>query len=666
MKNFFNLYSHGFIRAAVAVPKVQVADPVFNITEIITLAKQAAARHAVLTVFPELCVTAYSNEDLFQQQALLETVERELRRLLHETRTLGTILIVGAPLMLNSKLYNCAFVIQGGSILGIIPKSYLPNQAGFNESRQFRAAHTAGNELVDYAQQRAIPFGTDLLFSVTNIPDFTFAVEIGTDLAAPIPPSSFAALAGATVIAHPAASPAAVGKAASRHTFLAAQSARCLAAYLFAAAGPGESTTDLVWDGHALIYENGQAAAEASRFSLSSTIIFSDLDLEGLTQERLRSNIFAESTLLLSAHNKRFRTIGCEVPLPEGNLLLTRPLPRFPYVPESTAERSKLCAEAFNIQVHGLIKRLQATGIKKIILGVSGGLDSTLALLAAVKAMDTLGLPRRHIRAYTMPGFATSQRTKDNAWRLIKALGVYGEELDIRPSSRQMLADIGHPAAHGENCYDTTYENVQAGQRTSILFRLANLHRGLVLGTGDFSELALGWQTYGVGDHMSHYSVNAGVPKTLIRALLQWQADTGEVGQQTAAILSDILNTEISPELVPGTGNTDQPAQHTEDFIGPYELQDFHIYYTLRCGFRPSKVAFLAYNAWGDKYSLQEIKRWLTVFLKRFFAGSQFKRSAMPNAPTVAATALSPRSGWRAPSDAAATAWLAELDSWKL
>lgn len=666
MKNFFNFYNHGFIRVAVAVPKVQVADPAFNVAEIIQLTQQAAAQQAVLVLFPELGVTAYSNEDLFRQQALLETTERVLQRLLAETSKLDTVLIVGAPVLIDSLLYNCALILQRGNILGIVPKSYLPNYEGFHEGRQFRFAHTALRDTVDYCRQSAIPFGTDLLFKVTNIPGFTFAVEIGTDLEVPIPPSSFAALAGATVIANPAASPVTIGKAAARHALLAQQSARCLAAYLYTTAGPGESTTDLAWDGQALIYENGQVLAEAPRFTLASTLTVSEIDVESLTLARLRDNTFADNTHLLRTQGKSFRTISCEVTIPAANLLLTRQFPRFPYVPTAAEDCKYHCAEAFNIQVHGLVKRLQATGIQTIIIGISGGLDSTQALLVAVKAMDILGWPRHNIRAYTMPGFATSQRTKDNAWQLIQALGVYGEELDIRPSSRQMLADIRHPVSRGETCYDTTYENVQAGQRTSVLFRLANLHRGLVLGTGDFSELALGWLTYGVGDQMSHYNVNAGVAKTFIQALLQWQATAGEVTEQTAAILLDILNTEISPELVPGTDDDNQPAQHTEDFIGPYELQDFHIYYTLSHGFRPSKVAFLAYNSWGDKYSLQEIKHWLTIFLKRFFASSQFKRTAMPNAPKVGPTSLSPRGDWRAPSDSVATAWLTELESWNL
>ncbi|MCR3921097.1 MAG: NAD(+) synthase [Firmicutes bacterium] len=678
MNNFFNLYRHGFIRVAVAIPQVRVADPAFNVTHTLALAQQAAAQKAVLTLFPELGISAYSNEDLFQQQALLEITELEIGRLLRETSDLDTILVIGAPLVVDSFLYNCALILHRGHILGIVPKTYLPNYREFYEARQFRPAQTANSNCVDYGGQREIPFGTDILFKIKNIEHFTLAIEICEDLWVPIPPSSFAALAGATVIANPSASNITVGKADYRQALLSNQSARCLAAYLYSAAGMGESTTDMAWDGQALIYENGQLLSESTRFDLNPSLTLAELDLDRLSQERMRQNTFAENARSLRRETSRFRTIECEVRLPEDNLLLTRHYGRFPYVPANEQDRDKRCYETYNIQVHGLVKRLQFTGIKNIIIGISGGLDSTQALMVAVKAMDLLGWPRKNIRAYTMPGFATSKRTKDNAWRLIRTLGVYGEELDIRPSSQRMLEDIGHPVTSGVNTYDITYENVQAGQRTSILFRLANLHKGLVLGTGDLSELALGWLTYGVGDHMSHYNVNASVPKTLIQYLLRWQAELVRVDEATRDVLLDILNTEISPELVPGDKNDNQPAQRTENFIGPYELQDFNIYYITRYGYRPSKVAFLAYNTWGNKevgtwpdipedkrhqYSIGEIKHWLRIFTKRFFSTSQFKRSAMPNGPKVGSGgSLSPRGDWRAPSDSEATPWLTELN----
>jgi NAD+ synthase (glutamine-hydrolysing) len=676
MNNFFNLYKHGFIRVAVAIPEVLVADPVFNVTHTIELAQKAAEEKAVLALFPELGISAYSNEDLFHQQALVEAVQTELGRLIRETSFLDTILIVGAPIMVDSLLYNCGIVLHRGEILGIVPKTYLPNYREFYEGRQFRSATTVNRGNIDYAGQRSIPFGTDLLFNVKNIPHFTFALEICEDLWVPVPPSSFSTLAGATVITNLSASNITVGKAEYRHALVANQSARCISAYLYSAAGPGESTTDMAWDGHALIYENGQRLAESTRFDLAPRLTVAEIDLERLAQERMRQNTFAENAQVLRSNNQCFRTVECEIRLSEGQLLLTRQYPRFPYVPANAEDRDVRCYETYNIQVHGLVKRMQTTGLKNIIIGISGGLDSTQALTVVTKAVDLLGWPRSRVLAYTMPGFATSTRTKENAWRLIKALGVRGEELDIRESCQRMLEDIGHPVTRGEDTYDITYENVQAGQRTSILFRLANLHNGLVLGTGDLSELALGWCTYGVGDHMSHYNVNASVPKTLIQYLLWWQATPGRVDEETRQVLLDILNTQISPELVPGD-NDDQPAQRTEDFIGPYELQDFNIYYTTRFGYRPSKVAFLSYNAWHNKekgawpdipedkqnqYTIAQIKHWLGIFCKRFFATSQFKRSVMPNGPKVGSGgSLSPRGDWRAPSDSSAAPWLDEL-----
>ena len=676
MNDFFNLYKHGFVRVAVAVPEVRVSDPTFNVTHTIQLAEEAAAEKAVLTLFPELGISAYTNEDLFHQQALLESVERELKRLLRETSFLDSILVVGAPILVDSFLYNCGLVLHRGQILGIVPKTYLPNYREFYEGRQFRAPDTANKNIIDYCGQQDIPFGTDLLFRVKNIPNFTFAIELCEDLWVPVPPSSFAALAGATVIANLTATNLTIGKADYRHALVSNQSARNLCAYMYSAAGPGESTTDLAWDGQALIYECGECLSQSSRFDLTSRLTMSEIDLDKLVMERTRQNSFAENARVMSAHT-RYRTIDCEIHLTEGELMLTRQFPRFPFVPSGATDRDRNCFDAYNIQVHGLVKRLQYTKVESIIIGVSGGLDSTQSLMVAVRAADMLGWSRDRIRAYTMPGFATSSRTKDNAWRLIKALGVYGEELDIRPACSRMLSDIAHPAADGANEYDVTYENVQAGQRTSTLFRLANRHKGLVLGTGDLSELALGWTTYGVGDHMSHYNVNGSVPKTLIQYLLRWQTVPGRVDEDTCNVLIDIINTEISPELVPGSSDSDQPAQRTEDFIGPYELQDFNIYYTTRFGYRPSKVAFMAFNAWHNKetgdwpdipaekrnqYTIGEIKKWLAIFVQRFFARSQFKRSVMPDGPKVGSGgSLSPRGDWRAPSDSEATPWLEDL-----
>ncbi|MFA4837334.1 MAG: NAD(+) synthase, partial [Dehalococcoidia bacterium] len=511
------------------------------------------------------------------------------------------------------------------------------------------------------------------------IPGFSIHAEICEDLWTPIPPSTYGALAGATVLANLSASNITVGKTDYRRLICAAQSAKCLAAYLYSAAGTGESTTDLAWDGYALIYENNNMLTESKRFASDEQIIIADIDLERLTQERMRLTSFTDS---VGEHRQKLaamRRVPFEFKVPDGDIPLMRKVERFPYVPIDPAVLDKRCFEVYNIQVHALRKRLDAAGIERVVIGISGGLDSTQSLIVASRTMDLLGLPRSNIMAYTMPGFATSKTTRRNARRLMKAFGVTACEIDIRPSCMRMFRDIGHPFANGEKVYDRTFENVQAGERTSHLFRLANLHNAIVLGTGDLSELALGWATYGVGDHMSHYNVNSSVPKTLIQHLIRWVIKTDQFDPATGAVLRSILNTEISPELIPDdNGNTDQPAQKTEDQIGPYELQDFNLYYVTRFGFRPSKVAYLSYHAWGDKargvwpdflppekrneYDLPAIKKWLGVFLYRFFKTSQFKRSALPNGPKVGSGgSLSPRSDWRAPSDSEATVWLEEL-----
>lgn len=672
MHNFFNFYRHGFIRVAAAVPEVRVADPAYNAAETVRLARQAAAEHAILAVFPGLHLSAGSNEDLFHQQALLEATAAAITEIMQKTAGLDPVFILGAPFVVDSFLFNCALILQHGQLLGIVPQTYLPT----GRARQFRPAAATSRTSVDFCGRRNIPFGTDLLFTAKNIPHFVFAVELGEDMFVPVPPSASAALAGATVLINPAASPAAAGSAGCRRTLIAAHAARCLAAYLYVSAGCGESTTDFTWDGHALVAESGELLAETERFRPHSELLYTEIDLERLVQERLRCHTFAENARLQAAAG-HFRQVEFTVTTPEAQLLLSRPCPRFPYIPADPEKRQKHFRDTYKMQIQGLTQRLRAAGRKKIVLGVSGGLDSAQALVIAAKAMDQLELPREHVRAYTMPGFATSDKTRKNAWKLIKALGVYGEEIDIRSASRQLLADIGHPAGRGEAVYDVTFENVQAGQRTATLFRLANLHGGLVLGTGDMSELALGWTTYGVGDHMSHYNVNAGIPKTLLQQLLRWEAEAGVAGEAASQVLLDILATDISPELVPGRADSDEPAQLTEEIIGPYELHDFFLYYSSLFGFRPSKVAYLAYNAWHDKssgsrhglpeekqrqYTLAQIKHWLQVFLRRFYAVSQFKRSASPDGPMIGPGSLSPRSGWRAPSDASAAPWLDEAE----
>ena len=674
---FRNIYTHGYVRGAVCVPHVRIADPAYNVERTLGLARRAHEAHAGIALFPELGLTAYSNDDLFQQDALLDAALDAVDRLVEASAELSPVLLVGAPLRFEGKLFNCALVAHRGRLLGIVPKTYIPNYREFYEKRQF----TSGRDAVSREVQingRRVPFGRDLIFDAEDLGGLSLHVEICEDLWAPVPPSTYAALAGATVIGNLSASNIIIGKAEYRKDLCAAQSGRCIAAYMYAAAGPGESTTDLAWDGHALIYENNELLAEGERFSDEEQMIVADLDLERLAQDRMRMTTFNDAVGDHLEGVQGMRRIPFTFGPPAGEIPLRRPLDRFPYVPSEARERDARCYEAYNIQVHGLMQRLRATGIEKLVIGVSGGLDSTQALIVCAKAMDRLGRPRSDILAYTMPGFATSDATKSNAWRLMEALGVTAREIDIRPSARQMLDDIDHPYAEGEAVYDVTFENVQAGERTSHLFRLANANDGLVVGTGDLSEAALGWTTYGVGDHMSHYNVNASVPKTLIQYLIRWVVGTGQFDDETNAVLMAILDTEISPELVPGETDGDGPAQSTQERVGPYELQDFHLYFVSRYGFRPSKVAFIAHAAWGDRdvgdwpdtipvearreYDLDTIKKWLEVFLYRFFQISQFKRSAMPNGPKVGSGgSLSPRGDWRAPSDSSATPWLEEL-----
>ncbi len=676
---FFNLYNHNFIRAAVAVPEVRVADPVFNAQQTIAMMRQAREQGALLAVFPELGLSAYSCDDLFHQQTLLDGSLDALDAVLQASIDIPLITVVGLPLQVHSMLFNCAAVLYRGKILGVAPKSFLPGYREFYELRQFVPASFAPVEKIDLLGQRDIPFGNRLLFQVEEQPLLTFYTEICEDVWVPVPPSSFAALAGASVLINLSASNITVGKADYRRNLVANQSGRCLSAYLYSAAGSGESTTDLAWDGHGMIFENGACLGETKRFSYESQLIFGDIDLDRLAQERMRQTSYGQSVLRHRDEVAGFRTVRFSAFLPREKVLpLERFYERFPFVPSDPSRRDERCREVYEIQVQGLVKRFKATGADKMVIGVSGGLDSTQALLVCARAMDVMGLSRLHILAYTMPGFATSQRTLEQARELIRTVGCTYHEIDIRPSCLQMLQDIGHPFFHGSPVYDVTFENVQAGERTSHLFRLANQTGGLVVGTSDLSELGLGWCTYGVGDHMAHYHVNASVPKTLIQYLIRWAALTHQLGPEVSRVLLDVLETEISPELVPGKEDEDQPVQRTEDVVGPYELQDFNLYYILRLGYLPPKVAFLAWNAWHDRtrhhwpdipehkrnqYSMHDIKRWLTVFLRRFFKTSQYKRSCMANAPKVGSGgSLSPRGDWRAPSDGEASAWLAQLE----
>jgi NAD+ synthase (glutamine-hydrolysing) len=657
---FFTPFRHGFVRAAVCVPEVRVTDPVFNAERTIALAHRAADQGAAMALFPELGLSCYSADDLFHQQVLLDATEAALATVARETAGLSTILLVGLPLRREQRLFNVCAVLYQGTVLGIVPKTYLPGYREFYEKRQFASGRDATQPETVVLGQR-VPFGSDLVFVCENIPDFALSVEICEDVWTPVPPSTFGALAGATVLANLSASNITVGKADYRRQLCEGQSARCAAAYLYSAAGPGESTTDLAWDGHALICENGDLLAESERFSTSEDIIVADIDLERLAAERLRLTSFSDTAHDWKARIASMRRIPFSLTVPGGERPLLRRVERFPFVPADPARRDERCYEAYNIQVHGLLKRLQSTGIQRLVIGVSGGLDSTHALIVAAHTVDRLGLPRENILAYTMPGFATSDQTLTNALGLMESLGVSGRTLDIRPSCLQMLRDIGHPFVDGAPIYDITFENVQAGERTSHLFRLANHHNALVLGTGDLSELALGWCTYGVGDHMSHYNVNASVPKTLIQYLIRWVIATERFDARTSSFLQGIVDTEISPELIPASH--EQPIQRTEDKIGPYPLQDFNLYYLTRFGYRPSKIAYLSAHAWDGTYDLPTVKRWLALFVRRFFQ-NQFKRSCVPNAPKVGSGgSLSPRGDWRMPSDAEARIWLDELEA---
>ena len=674
---FHSIHTHGFVRAAVCTPAVIPGDPGFNAAETLRLAREGDARGCDLMLFPELGISAYAIDDLFMQDALLRRVEAEISALVTASATLKPVLIVGAPLAHNGRLYNCAVAISRGRILGGVPKSFLPNYREYYEKRWFASgAGVTGLEMVIAGQ--TVPFGTDLVFAADDLADFVFHMEICEDFWAPQPPSTFGAMAGALILCNLSASNIVVGKADDRELLCASQSTRCMAAYLYSAAGPGESTTDLAWDGQASIHELGRRLALTDRFPTTSQVAIADIDVERMRLERMRTPTFNDAAAAAGHPERTFRRIRFAYQPTFEDIGLIRPLDRFPFVPDDPARLDKDCYEAFNIQVQGLTKRIQATKSKHLVIGVSGGLDSTHALIVAAKAFDAVGLPRENILAFTLPGFATSDGTKANAWALMRGIGVTAEEIDIRPTARLMLEEIGHPFADGEPVYDITFENVQAGLRTDYLFRLANQRNGFVLGTGDLSELALGWCTYGVGDQMSHYNVNSGVAKTLIQHLIRWVVKTGQFDHGANATLLSILGTEISPELVPADATG--AIQSTQAKIGPYELQDFNLFHITRFGLRPSKVAFLAWHAWHDvakgqwpenfpedtrnAYDLATIKKWLGLFLFRFFEISQFKRSAMPNGPKViSGGALSPRGDWRAPSDGVAKVWLDELEA---
>lgn len=671
--NFWSIYQHGFARVAACTGHTVIADPPANAEAVLRHARRCGEEGVAVAVFPELGLCGYSIEDLLLQDALLDEVEQALEEVVAGSAELLPVLVVGAPLRHRNRVYNCAVIVHRGRVLGVVPKSYPPNYREFYERRQIGdGADERGGSI--RVGGETVPFGVDLLFEAADVPGLVLHAEICEDMWVPVPPSAEAALAGATVLVNLSGSPITVGRAEDRKLLCRSASSRCLAAYVYAAAGLGESTTDLSWDGQAMVYENGVLLAETERFPLGDEYAVADVDLDLLRQERMRMGTFDDNRRTHQARTGDFRTVSFELDPPSGDLGLKRRLERYPFVPADAERLAQDCYEAYNIQVAGLQQRLAAIGGPKVVIGVSGGLDSTHALIVAARAMDRAGRPRSDILAWTLPGFATSDHTKGNAHKLMAALGVTAAELDITPTARLMLKEMDHPFAAGEPVYDVTFENVQAGLRTDYLFRLANQRGGIVLGTGDLSELALGWSTYGVGDQMSHYNVNSGVPKTFIQHLIRWVVGSGQFEEETGDILTAILDTEISPELVPG-----EEMQSTESKIGPYALHDFTLFHVLRYGFRPSKIAFLAWHAWHDveagawppgfpeakrgTYDLPEIRRWLEVFCKRFFAFAQFKRSAMPNGPKVSAGgSLSPRGDWRAPSDGSARAWLRDLE----
>ncbi|SPM31667.1 NAD(+) synthase [Mycobacterium terramassiliense] len=672
--DFYNSYSQGFVRVAACTHHTTIGDPAANAESVLRLARDCHDDGVAVAVFPELTLSGYSIEDIVLQDVLLDDVEAAIEDIVAASADLLPVLVVGAPLRHRHRIYNAAVVIHRGSVLGVAPKSYLPTYREFYERRQIAPGDDERGSI--RIGDVEAPFGPDLLFAATDLPDFVLHVEICEDMFVPIPPSAEAALAGATVLANLSGSPITIGRAEDRCLLARSASSRCLAAYVYAAAGEGESTTDLAWDGQTMIWENGVLLASSERFPRGERRSVADVDTDLLRSERLRMGTFDDNRRHHRASAESFRRIEFRVDPPGGDIGLRREIERFPFVPADPQRLEQDCYEAYNIQVAGLEQRLRALDFPKIVIGISGGLDSTHALIVAARAMDREERPRSDILAFTLPGFATGDRTKRNAIELCRALGVTFSEIDITETAKLMLKEIDHPFSRGEKVYDVTFENVQAGLRTDYLFRLANQRGGIVLGTGDLSELGLGWSTYGVGDQMSHYNVNGGVPKTLIQHLIRWVISSGQFESDVTDVLQSVVDTEITPELVPS--GEEEELQSSEAKVGPFALQDFSLFHVLRFGFRPSKIAFLSWHAWSDpeqgnwppgfpedkrpSYSLKEIRHWLGVFVQRFYSFSQFKRSALPNGPKVShGGALSPRGDWRAPSDMSARIWLDEI-----
>ncbi len=642
--------NYGFIKVAAAVPHVQVADCFYNIGQIENLMRQASEKGVQLIAFPELSVTAYTCLDLFAQQTLLKNAEQALLKLVGDTADLNLLTIVGAPLVTDNRLINAAIAFQSGKIIGVVPKTYLPNYKEFQEQRWFTSATELWDKTISIGNNR-YPMNSHLLFTSGQV---KVGIEICEDLWVPVPPSSLLAMEGANILVNISASNELIGKHHYLRSLIRQQSARCMAGYVYTSAGFGESSTDLVFAGNGIIAENGNLLEESPRFTMQEQLIISEIDVENLQNDRRVNTSFmhGSSTLLPE------ETIVVPFALSEtsGDPVLTRPIDPHPFTPSGDALKER-CEEIFQIQVAGLAKRMVHTHSKTAVVGISGGLDSTLALLVTVMTFDALGIPRGQILGITMPGFGTTDRTYTNACDLIRSLGVTLKEISIKDACLQHFKDIDHdPSVH-----DVTYENSQARERTQILMDVANQVGGMVIGTGDLSELALGWATYN-GDHMSMYGVNGSIPKTLVKYLVEWVAHN-RVDEASRATLLDIIDTPISPELIPADENGNI-KQKTEDLVGPYELHDFFLYHFLRFGSSPAKIYFLAGQAFKDNYDKETIKKWLYTFFRRFFQ-QQFKRSCLPDGPKVGSVSLSPRGDWRMPSDAMATLWLKEIEGLK-
>ncbi len=635
---------YGFIKTAAATPKIRVADCDYNAEQIISYAKEAASNGASIVVFPELCVTGYTCGDLFLQKTLITSAETAVEKIVKATAGLiDTIIIVGVPIARKQSLYNCAAAIYRGNILGIVPKVNIPNYNEFYEARHFTSGRNINDE-INYAGEYHISFSSERIFECNQIPDFTFGVEICEDLWVADSPSVKLARRGASIICNLSSSNETVGKAQYRRDLVKMQSARLCCGYIYCDSGIGESTTDAVYSGHNIIAENGTLLSESCRFN--NGIIYADFDLERIVSERRKMNTY-------TADEDADKVLNVDFDMIYHKTEISRVFPQMPFVPSDKSELSDRCGEILDIQTVGLATRLEHTGIKSVVLGLSGGLDSTLALIVCVRAFDRLGIDRKNIHTATMPCFGTTKRTKSNAEKLAEAYGVSFEEINITKAVRQHFEDIGHDEANT----DVTFENSQARERTQVLMDLSNKYNGFVIGTGDLSELALGWATYN-GDHMSMYGVNASIPKTLVRYLTAYEAEKSN--SELKAVLLDVLDTPVSPELLP-PDKDGEIAQKTEDVVGPYELHDFFLFYLVRFGFTPSKIYYMAKLAFKDKYSNDVIKKWLTVFVRRFFT-QQFKRSCLPDGPKVGTVTLSPRSDWRMPSDASVKMWLNELE----